>query len=248
VLVREQPGALDVYLVKRSQRSGFWPSAHVFPGGRVDDDDASSAHAAIRECFEECGVLLACHNDDPISYDAHAVVTAQVQDGDGFWTTMAAHQLRPDLLSLIALSRWVTPVAEGKRYDTQFFAARVPTWQRDHAGADGHEVTSGLWISASAALDMALRGDMVLAPPTVATLEDMAGCDSWSSLQACRWPTLPIEPVLVQHEDQIIIALPGDRDHPDSNCIFGGRTRLTSIANGPFRSGWNPSKNRTDPQ
>jgi hypothetical protein len=181
-------------------------------------------------------VLLATRGGHPVAPAMLSQVAARAAGGEALWTTLAAQGLEPDISSLVPLSRWVTPTAEAKRYDTQFFAACVPTNQRDHAGADGNEVSSGLWITPTNALQATKRGEMVLAPPTVATLEDIAGCSRFSALRALSWPTAPIEPVFVKHDDRVIIALPGDALHPDPNRAFLTRTRLESVQGGCFRS------------
>jgi 8-oxo-dGTP pyrophosphatase MutT (NUDIX family) len=146
----------EILLLKRSRQMGFMANLWVFPGGRVDAEDASAAAAAIRETWEEAGVLL---SDPP--------VTAAAPD--------EARSTLPAALRWLALtpfSRWVTPTREPKRFDTLFFAASVP--RGIEAVPDASEVTEAAWLTAADALARHEAGALALAPPTWWTLAVLA--------------------------------------------------------------------------
>lgn len=204
LLLRDAAGSIEVYMLRRSPTMAFAPGAHVFPGGSVDPRDAelvpawagptpaqwartlgtTSRHAqalvcaAIRETFEESGVLLAGPSAREVVADAgtddweadrcalvdHSLSLAQLCVRRGL-------VLRSDLLR--AWSRWVTPVVEPRRYDTRFFVAALPAGQRtrDVCG----EADGVAWLRPREALDGAASGTMTLWPPTAASLRELAG-------------------------------------------------------------------------
>jgi len=219
------PGDPEVLLLRRHARSGFAASAWVFPGGAVDAADGrldparwSGADpgalapvlghdpatalalcvAAVRETFEEAGLLLARGPGgappdlrDPAVAGLRAELAAP---GADLGAALAAYDLVLDLAALTPWRRWVTPVEEPRRYDTVFFLARAPDGQvADH---DRVETVSARWTTAAAALEAHGRGDLPMIYPTVRTLEEVAG----ASLPALRdraragWPLRPLLP------------------------------------------------------
>jgi 8-oxo-dGTP pyrophosphatase MutT (NUDIX family) len=240
VLARVIPDdGFEVFLVKRHGRSGFMAGAHVFPGGKVDADDALPeqdpfAICAIRETFEECGVLLARPESGlPLStHDPIDAVTARVAAGEPFAFALHAVGLVPDVEALTPLAWWVTPEAEPRRYDTRFFFAVVPPLQRQSARADGVEVEDGVWLTPTQALQQAHEGTIRLAPPTLVTLEELAPL-TLSLVRAKAWPITPICPVLHNVDGELVLALPGDPLHPEQDGVWPERTRV--VASGPGR-------------
>jgi len=255
---------LEVFLVKRHGRSGFMAGAHVFPGGRVDDDDALLLHpidddklrkaqtlaegegapdealafvgAAIRETAEECGVLLATGDDGYASGDDAAAVFAALKDGASFKDELHSRGLVVDLEALHAFSWWLTPKAEPKRYDTRFFFAVAPDGQV--ASHDEYETTDSSWMTPREALDAYAKKEIVLAPPTLVTLEELVGVASLDDVKArAMRPLRQITPVLTQDDDgQLVIAMPGDPLHGEPDRAFKSRTRVTMVAPGRFAS------------
>lgn len=266
VVVRE--GArdpLEVFLVKRHGRSGFMAGAHVFPGGRVDEGDrafaerlsdrlleAAAAHldqalptveaaafalAAVRETAEECGLLLARDAGGALpGADVADEVFRALQAGEPFAALLSARGLVPDLEALAPLAWWITPEAEPKRFDTRFFLARAPSEQR--ARADLKETTEGEWLSPLAALSAYEAGRIHLAPPTLATLEDLAPCDSFDAArQTALRPARPCCPKLIPGDEGLVLALPGDPLHDEpERALRGERTRVVMTPEGRFRS------------
>ena len=182
ILVREKAGQLQVYLLRRSRTSGFMPGSYVFPGGLVDDGDRDDAlwlaHAdltpaalserlgpaaggvealcygvaAVRETFEEAGVLLACPRP-PAEADFGRACERRLSQSPahGWFTQLVVSE--DWVLTLSALSRWarwITPERMPRRFDTRFFVAALPPGQT--CLPDMRETTDGIWISPRAAL------------------------------------------------------------------------------------------------
>jgi len=263
LLVREDGGDLSVYLVKRHGRSGFMAGAHVFPGGRVDEADGALAAAlspalraaalamldgeedertavafavaAVRETAEECGVLLAIDEagDHPSEADA-ATIAAELRAGRPFGEVLSSRGLLPDVAALRPFAWWVTPAAEPKRYDTRFFLAPAPPHRAD---VDAQEVTEGEWFTPAAALAAYTAGEIVLAPPTLVTLEDLVGAKTLDDAAACVERPIPaICPVITNDESGMVLALPGDPLHESQTPAFAGRSRIIMTAAGLFES------------
>jgi 8-oxo-dGTP pyrophosphatase MutT (NUDIX family) len=263
VLVRPGEQEISLYLVKRHGRSGFMAGAHVFPGGRVDDADATladtldddaraTAHAmvdgvedpreaaafcvaAVRETAEECGVLLARDGDGTHpDEDAAATITAELRDGRGFAEALTTRGLTPDIAELAPLAWWITPELEPKRYDTRFFLAPAPAHRADF---DAHETTEGDWFTPTSALAAYARGEIALAPPTLVTLEDLAGSATLQdAVTSIERPLRAICPIITSNEDGMVLALPGDPLHGEAVPIWAERTRIVMTEAGRFAS------------
>ena len=212
-LLRDAPGGHEVYLLRRVRGMAFAGGMHVFPGGSVDPADAGADDlrwagppasawaadlrcderlaralvcAAVRETFEESGVLLAGPSPDEVLDDV------STDDWEAERTALEARQqslsellerrqlvLRADLLR--PLAHWITPEVEPKRFDTRFFVARVPAGQTCREA--GTEADRRLWIRPAEAVSAGLT----LMPPTLAALEDLAAhADVEASLAARR--------------------------------------------------------------
>ena len=236
VVLRDGPSGPEVLMVQRSRQSGFMANAHVFPGGRVDLEDADvvvlggaedrdrmglgaagSAYqvAAVRECYEEAGVLLAHGEPDDGARTA-------LQDRTRTFGDVAAELgWRVDAAELVYWSWWITPAAEPKRYDTRFFVARVG--REVAASHDGHETVDSSWWTVAQVLERFDRGDVLLAPPTFRTLWELrAHRDVDSVLAAGRArATPPIEPIARIDDGVVTVFLPGDPEHPADEGLSG---------------------------
>lgn len=198
MLLRDDPG-LEVLLLERSSALSFVPGAHVFPGGAVSPGDElghgdgglhpdeasvmlgvaglalSFWMAAIRECFEETGVLLATAPDGSMPDSSHPAladadrVRAALELGE---MTLAEHLerhgLRPALDALAYVAHWITPEVSPRRYDTRFFATRMPPGQQIFA--DGGEAVAHSWWRPEQALAEWEAGRIELITPTAASL------------------------------------------------------------------------------
>lgn len=206
MLVRDTPAhdGIEVFMLQRTMKAVFAGGMYVFPGGRLDDVDGGPAMeaicdgltdarasellqidhgglaywvAAIRECFEEAGVLLARseRTGHEVRFDVPAVEAR---------FSAARHLVHDGTLDLIELCRteglrlmtdcigytahWITPVGEPRRFDTRFFLARAPHAQ-EPLHDDGETIAS-LWVRPAEALARERAGDLVMLPPTIACL------------------------------------------------------------------------------
>lgn len=179
---------IEVLLLRRTNRATFVAGAHVFPGGAVDESDAaldellshSQTHApagfataAVRECFEEAGLLFAHHRQGRTpNADERTMWRGELARGElSFGALLEREQLLMDTASFRSWSRWVTPVGSPKRFDTRFFVAISPIDQQ--ASPDDTEITQCQWFRPRDALDAADRNEMLLITPTRATLHGL---------------------------------------------------------------------------
>ncbi len=204
---RQGDGPFSVLLLERHGSIAF-PGAHVFPGGVVDPADAEAPGAllpagqcwapagegdhppdalpywvaAARELFEEVGILLAARGGDllagPLPAEL-ATLRPRVLAGEPLVPLLADVGFRLATAQLLYFARWITPIANPRRWDTRFLVARMPGGQEPVV--DGTETVSCRWFTPRAALAAYEAGAIVLIPPTVRTLDDLV---SFSSVDA----------------------------------------------------------------
>ncbi|UJR79251.1 NUDIX hydrolase [Sandaracinus amylolyticus] len=263
ILLRDAPDGLEVFLVRRTKGAAFMGGAYVFPGGKLDDADRAPALlarvsgldgesaartldeqidpdlalslfvAAMRETFEESGVLLAT---SPRAIDLPEA-RARIASGVAFGALCEDLDLALDASAMVPFARWVTPVVEQRRFDARFFLAIAPP---DHdARHDDAETITSTWLTPRAAIDAHLAARIDLPPPTLRTLEELATHrDATSALAAARARKPPlVRPVFRDLGDGTwILALPGDPEHPEAHASLPGPTRFT-LRDGRFVSG-----------
>lgn len=242
VLLRDGPAGLEAFLLQRVRAMAFAAGMTVFPGGVVDGRDAETelgwagppagdwagplsappplaralVCAAVRETFEESGVLLAgptaaevCTVDGP-QWEADRLA---LERGELSLAALLARRgllLRADLLRPWA--HWITPAGERRRYDTRFFVAALPSGQstRDIGG----EADAVLWLPPAQALAQGVRRERGLLPPTAVTLEEIAGYRTVAEVLAAAEHRVitAIEPRLDRDVDgSIVVVLPDGR-------------------------------------
>lgn len=186
--------------MRRPGGADFAPGAYVFPGGVVHAEDAQwpdeIAAAAVRELFEEVGILLARDSRRFARGRDCDRIRALVAGGSSFSDALRTWRLEPALDRLVLLTRWVTPALLSRRYDARFYLARLPAAQEVHSQAD--EVSDWLWIAPERALR---EPEITLVYATRKVLESVAGDDDVNSLfaRARRLTSVPIvEPRMVQ--------------------------------------------------
>jgi 8-oxo-dGTP pyrophosphatase MutT (NUDIX family) len=243
VLARDGVSDPEIFMVRRHERSSYG-SAHAFPGGVVDKEDTevhafceglSSAEAntrlgipdggldyysgAVRELFEESGVLLA----DFSNLDENlAAVRDALNDGSLNWAEFVTlNELPLHCGELHYISHWITPPNERKRYSTRFFLSTLPEGQdAEHCGG---ELTESCWATATEVLAAERRGDVKLIFPTIKTLESVARHRTLDSLldwaKSCvEWGITSMIPLMIERDGKSEIVLPGDKDYPGATA------------------------------
>jgi 8-oxo-dGTP pyrophosphatase MutT (NUDIX family) len=218
LLLRDGPRGIEVFMVVRHRQIDFASGALVFPGGRVEASDKALAGgdshgafrvAAIRETWEECGVLLAEEGSTPEA------------EGE-FAAMLAERRLMPAVSSLAHFAHWITPVEVPKRFDTHFFLAAAPEDQA--ALHDGHEAVDSVWIRPADALAEGIAGTKKLVFPTRMNLTKLARHDSVAEAFAAAHarPVVTVLPELVgMTPEGRILRLPRDADYGGEEFLAG---------------------------
>ncbi|MDP9092195.1 MAG: NUDIX domain-containing protein [Actinomycetota bacterium] len=233
VLLRDGDGGIEAWLLTRVTEMAFAAGMTVFPGGRVEPADAELPFAgaagadiaarfgcdeafargllgaAVRETFEETGVLLTT------PWAELAAARSDVEQGrTGFGDLLREHGLAIGAHALRPWARWITPPGETRRYDTHFFVGPMPE------GAQAMDLTTessaAAWLGVGDALEQAQRGERKLMPPTLATLASLLPFATVAEVVAAadRRRIEPIQPVITITDDGQVIA-----DLPDGTSI-----------------------------
>ena len=248
VLLRDAAAGhgVEAYLLRRVATMAFAGGMYVFPGGSVDPRDASAETgwvgpppaewaaplnadeplaralvcAAVRETFEEVGVLLA---------GSDATATVDVEDDLAHWrteqaalldrsTSMAEVLARNSLVLRADLLRpwahWVTPEFEPKRFDTRFFVAALPSGQRPVHFAGESDASE--WVRPAQAVERHATGQMAMLPPTVFTLAELAEYADVEEVlaAAAARDVRRVLPRVVVSGDDVVLLLPGEPGYP----------------------------------
>ncbi len=212
VLVRDAPGGLEVFMMRRPDNIDFG-GLYVFPGGKLDQRDfdprlaehsvgldAVQAHlhrahvsdglaywmAALRECFEECGILFGYRGDALFDHaelgdDALRALRDEVSSGRKSMLELCRElDLRPALDHIHYFSHWFTPEGPPRRYDTRFFLAVAPP--RQQGLHDDQELVDSVWLAPAEALRRRAAGEIDFIFPTRTTLESLARFDRTADL------------------------------------------------------------------
>ena len=231
LLLRDDPAGVQVYFLRRPARSSFAASAYVFPGGAVDAEDAgdevlalagdfdpgaaaqrmrlgddvraaAGLHvAAVREVFEETGILLG----SAAAADDLAAARSELLGGTPFAEVLHAHGLRiaPERLAYVA--HFITPEREPRRYDTRFFACAAPVEQE--AAHHAAEATESGWYTAAEALEMTAGSFAMMLPPTRIMCNEIAQ-HSTAAAAIADLGTRPVDAILFTVDDVVAGRLP----------------------------------------
>lgn len=211
VLTRDTENGIEVLLLQRTWEAIFLPGYYVFPGGAVNEQESEAQPhvvgvedadisqtmsldeggadfmlAAVRECFEEAGILLAQDGSGQLIGAEHPVLgerDALFRDEVSLAQLCEKHGLVVPLDRLAYLSHWVTPPGPPRRFDTRFFVAVAPEGQR--AGHDGQETIDHVWMSPAQALEEHRAGQRLLGLPTIRTLRVL--CDFNTTAELMRY-------------------------------------------------------------
>ena len=246
ILLGEEPSGTGPFSVLMLERHGSvtFPGVHAFPGGVVDPGDRDTPGAAlpadqawapagegdqppaalpywvaaIREAFEEVGILLAARAGQVIAgplSDELVALRARLLAGESLRELLAPHGLVPATDRLYYFARWITPRQNPRRFDTRFLVGRVPPGQ--DPCADGTETVSCRWFTPAAALAAYERGDITLIPPTVRTLDDLGRFPSIDAVldDARRRVVRAVRPEVVERAGMPVLSYPDNTGHPD---------------------------------
>ncbi len=253
MLIRDiENEAFEVFMLQRTLNAAFAGGMYVFPGGRVDEldgieeleqlcDGLDDKHAsgllqipsgglaywvaAIRECFEEAGVLLARNSQTKqlVAFDEPTIIKrfdeARLKIHDSSLSMI--NLCRSENLSLVTdsihyVSHWITPVGEARRFDTRFFVARAPESQEPLH--DSQETIASLWVQPQDALNKLARGELAMFPPTSENLKFLANFKTTDEvLAAAKKVSNPVAilPRLRTNSDGKVIGvlMPNDPDY-----------------------------------
>jgi 8-oxo-dGTP pyrophosphatase MutT (NUDIX family) len=227
VLLRDGVAGVEAWLLTRVGQMAFAAGMTVFPGGRVEASDSdlpwagtpateladrlgcseaaarALVGAAVRETFEETGVLLSVPGADL------RAARSDVESGRvGFAELLRAHGLAVDASAVRPWARWITPDGEPRRYDTRFFVAALPP------GATAEDLTSeasaARWLPVTEAIAQYERGERPMFPPTIDTLRAIDGLPEVADvlIAADEQSLEPVRPLLVEDGNGAYVELP----------------------------------------
>jgi 8-oxo-dGTP pyrophosphatase MutT (NUDIX family) len=252
ILLRDGRRGLDVYLLRRHTSMAFAAGMHVFPGGSVDsrDGERSAAWAgrdaqawgkvlgceeplaralvcaAVRETFEESGVLLAGESGDAVVADTTPDEWEDdrqaLLDRSLSLAELLARRglvLRSDLLRPWA--HWITPEFESRRFDTRFFVAAVPSGQRarDVSG----EADQAVWLSVADAVGGFGKGELPMLPPTIVALRELDAYDTVADVLAEMTTVSPVLPRAVLDGDDVRLVVDGPEGETSAEALVRAR-------------------------
>jgi 8-oxo-dGTP pyrophosphatase MutT (NUDIX family) len=266
--LRDGDAGLEVFMVRRHLALDFLGGAHVFPGGAVDSEDQEPGYdpylcgfdfdfaakrleetdtgrvrgfyvAALRELFEEAGVLLAsARRNEPGAAEPAAVRDvfgphreALVRGQRGFFDIVREQHVLLACDSLCYLGHWITPPTSPKRFDTRFFLARLPEGQS--AAHDRTETTAGEWLRPEYALSSYGRGEIRLVTPTICALDWLRlHADVDTAIAATReLPIVDVRPAITIDDARVTIHYldGGSEQGTDSAGVEPGRMLARAV-------------------
>jgi 8-oxo-dGTP pyrophosphatase MutT (NUDIX family) len=245
LILRDAPAGLEVFMVARERQVDFASGAVVFPGGKIDPDDqapfwggnAAGASpsmspdrpywiAAVRETFEEAGLLIARRADGAAlsagdAADLAARHRTPLLDGARSFSAICADAgLVPDFAAMVPFAHWITPVAVPKRFETHFFL--VAAAADHHAEHDGREAVRSFWTRPRALIEDGDAGRQTLVPATRANLEllDQSRTVAEAMAAARTRKVLPVMPVMERIEGGMRLTIRQDAGYPTTEMIL----------------------------
>ena len=235
IVVRDGAEGIEAYLMRRQTSMAFAAGMYVFPGGGMQPSDVTDevswagpspaewasrlecdesqarglVVAAVRETFEETGVLLAGPDESTVLSDTSSLdmqaARATLEAGElSFGDFLRGHDLvlRSDLIG--AWAHWITPTFEPRRYDTRFFVAALPEGQR--VGEMSREADHATWVPLSEVLRRVEAGEAAMMPPTVVACREVAEHSAATILAAASERTIrTIVPRLIEIDGELFL-------------------------------------------
>jgi 8-oxo-dGTP pyrophosphatase MutT (NUDIX family) len=203
VLLHRHTPALEILFIQRPGGADFAPGAWVFPGGSVhaEDETQPDPHraAAIRESFEEAGVLLARREGRFATDEEAGAVRDRIAQGRGYSRALAALGLEPAFGDLVYFARWITPEAVRRRFDTRFYLAPVPEGQTIHPQPG--EVVDWRWAEPRSALDDPAFNLVFATRRVLESVAEAADLESFLAAALALTEIAPVMPTIVRGED-----------------------------------------------
>ena len=165
ILLREGQAGVEVYLLRRHRKASFMASSYVFPGGIADEGESDLRSTAIRELFEESGILFTAEDTDAAVREQWR--TQVNVEKANFSETIGGRALALDSLHYFA--HWITPSVEKRRYSAKFFVAIAPEGQV--ASPDNKETVDEVWITPADAIERSR--ELNLPPPQLRTMLEL---------------------------------------------------------------------------
>jgi 8-oxo-dGTP pyrophosphatase MutT (NUDIX family) len=236
LLVRDAPNGLEVLMVRRHTKSSVAAGALVFPGGKVDavdlvlateyrvhDDLLPYRIAAIRETWEEAGIFLARRNGSDAFLDAAEIqrlATVYRHPAMEMATIVEREAIELATDRLVRYAHWITPAAEPRRFDAQFFIAVAPAAQR--ASADGYEALECFWFTPDGALREADAGRALVVFPTRLNLLKLARSQTTDEAldRARSEPIVTVQPEMIVTEHERIIRISADSGYEPTEMRY----------------------------
>jgi 8-oxo-dGTP pyrophosphatase MutT (NUDIX family) len=240
MIVRDGTNGLEIFMVARDRQVDMASGAVIFPGGKLDADDEAPTWgaltaprapalsywiAALRETYEESGLLIANAGQMHIDATAAAAINAETRtpllDGKArFSSILQQRGLLPAFDRMTPFAHWVTPVTQPKRFETHFFLAAAPPGQP--AVHDGREAVSSFWMRPSDLLAEGAAGRQTLVPPTRLNLEMLAESNSvaeaFAAARARRIVT--VMPVSSKTPEGLRLTIPADAGYKTTELLI----------------------------